>query len=106
MVYDIGSVEVVPGKMQDALDWFKRFYGYMKKAYGLQTEWMRAVDPAPGQAYRILFISHYDSLAAWAAHKEKVAKDPERNKLIHEAYEEKPYLVVNTLTISLHNVDQ
>jgi len=104
MVYVIASVEVAPGKMQDAQDWFKRFYAYIKKAHGVQAQWMQPLDPGPGQARKIVAITPYDSLAAWAAHQEKVAKDPERNALVREAFEEKQYFVANTFIRSLYTV--
>ncbi len=103
MVYNILSMEASPGKMQEALDWIKRFYGYIKKAYGVQAQWMQPVTPAPGQARTIVVITPYDSLAAWAAHKEKCAKDPERNAFLREV-EEKQYFVPNSNTISVYTV--
>jgi hypothetical protein len=104
MVYVIASVEVAPGKMQEAQDWFKRFYGHVNKTYGLRAQWMTPLDPGPGQARRIVSITPYDSAAAWAAHQEKVAKDPERSALVREAFEEKQYVIASTFTRTLYNV--
>ena len=101
MVYNITTVEVAPGRMDAALDFYKRFYGYIKKKYGVEAQWMRPVDPAPGQARTILVITPYESLSAWGAHKEKCAKDPERNAFLREA-EEKPDFVPNSQTITVY----
>ena len=103
MLYSITSVEVVPGKMQEAVDWCKRFYAYVNKTFGRQTQWMRPATPGPGQAYRIIAISPYDSMAEFAAHSEKAAKDAQRNALYREAFEEKQYFVPNTFTRTLYN---
>jgi hypothetical protein len=101
MVYNILSMEVAPGRMDAALDWTRRFYGYIKKKYGVEAQWMRPVDPAPGDGRKIVVITPYESLSAWAAHKEKCAKDPERNALLHEQ-EEKQDFVPNSNTITVY----
>lgn len=103
MVHNIMSAEVSPGRMQEALDWVKRFYGYIKKEYGVQVQWLEPVTPAPGQARRLVVIMAFDSLAAWANHKEKCAKDPERNAFMREG-EEKQYFVPNSNTVSVYTV--
>ncbi len=102
MVYTITSFEVVQGRMKEARDWNKRFYGYLKKAYGLDAHSMQAVDAPPGQANRILVITPYDSLSAWAAHIDKVAGDAQRNALMSEALEEKQYFVAHSATRTVY----
>ncbi len=103
MVYNVTSGEVSPGQMDGAVDWIKRFYGYVKKTYGVQIQWMQPVTPAPGQARRIVIIQAFDSLTAWGSHKEKCAKDPQRNEFLREA-EEKQYTVPNSNTITVYTV--
>jgi hypothetical protein len=104
MVYVISSVEVAPGKMKEAQDWIERFYAYLKKAFALESQRMKPLDPGAGEANRIVTLTPYASLAAWAAHQEKVMKDPERNALVREAFEEKQIIVPNSFTRRIYTV--
>ncbi len=103
MVYNIMSIEARPGKKQEALDSLKKFYSYIKEAYGVQAQLMTPVTPAPGQGSTIVVITTYESLSAWGAHKESVAKDPKRNALLREG-EERQCFVPSTQTITVYTV--
>ncbi len=83
MVSVITSMEVAPGKMQEAQS-------------------LQPLTPGPGQGRRLLIICPYDSLAAWGAHMEKVAKDHERNAFMRETFEEKQLFVANTATRTVY----
>jgi hypothetical protein len=104
MIYSIQSVEVAPGKMQEAVEWCKKFYPYVNRTFGKQTQWMRPVTPGPGQANTIVAITSYDSMAEFGAHADRTGKDAERAALIREAYEENQYFVANTATRTLYVV--
>jgi hypothetical protein len=104
MVYVIASVEIAPGRGQDARDWFAKFNAYVNKSYGLQGQVLMPVVAAPGESRRILSLMPYDSLTAYAAHQEKVLQDPQRNTLVREAFEERQYLLANTFGRAVYTV--
>lgn len=102
MVYVIGTQEVAPGRMQEAQEWNRKFYAYLKKTYGIEGQVLAPLTAGPGQAHTLAVITPYDSLTAWAAHMERVAKDPQRNAFMKEAFEEKQYFVAEKGTRTVY----
>ncbi len=104
MVYVIGSVEVVPGKMKEAQEWLRRYCSRLKKAFGVTAQPTQPVNAPPGQGARLGTIETFESPAAWGIFSDKSAEDNDFQALIREAFEEKQYFVRSSLTRTLHRV--
>ena len=99
MVYVIGTFEVAPGKMTEALELLRRSASNLKKISGVEPQRMRAVTPPPGETGKIISITTHESLAAWGEYQQKVMADPERNAISREGFVEKQVFVSYTRTL-------
>jgi hypothetical protein len=92
MVYVSWSWRFSEGKAKEAGDWIQRFYSYIEKKYGIKTISMRPLTPGQDQGDKILGVTIYDSLAAWAEHMEKMPRDAGRNAFLKEIEDKKIFV--------------
>ena len=77
MVYEISSVEIAPGKYEEAQEWAKEILDYSIKRWGVTGYAVTPVTPGPGQGGRIAWIIAHDSLAQWGKVHDQTVDDAE-----------------------------
>jgi len=105
MVHGVASSEFVPGKREEAVEFLKKAAGFIKKHGAAEVEVLRRWTGAPGQSARLLIMTTYDSLEAWAAGAQKLRDDTEFQAIQRRASDpEKGCIVHNTFSRTIFEV--
>ena len=103
MVYVMESMDIVHGKRQEAVEYFRKFAEWHKKNDGADFHILRSVNNAPGS--KLIFVGTFDSLAAWGDSYHKARADKELGAIVREAFAEKQCIVPGSFSREFFEIE-